>query len=46
MTFGMLLSVSDNDTIGKNEQQTVISISETRDLTSPTTWIPVVLAGP
>ena len=46
MTFGMLLSVSDNDTIGKNEQQTVISISETRDLTNPTTWIPVVLASP
>jgi hypothetical protein len=46
MTFGLLLSVSDNDTIGKNEQQTVISISETRDLTNPTTWIPVVLAGP
>jgi len=46
MTFGLLLSVSDNDTIGKNEQQTVISISETRNLTNPTTWIPVVLASP
>jgi len=46
MTLGLLLSVSDNDTIGKNEQQTVISISETRNLTNPTTWIPVVLASP
>ena len=46
LTIGFLLSVSDNDSIGKNEQQTVISISETRNLTNPSTWIPFVLANP
>jgi hypothetical protein len=46
MTLGFLLSVSDNDTIGKNEQQTVISILETRNLTNPSTWIPVTLVNP
>ncbi len=46
MTLGFLLSVSDNDFIGQNKQQTVISISETRNLTNPTTWLPVVLGAP
>lgn len=46
MTLGFLLSVSDNDTLGKNEQQTVISISQTRNLTNPATWLPVMLAAP
>ena len=46
MTLGFLLSVSDNDFIGQNKQQTVISISETRNLTNPTTWLPVILAAP
>ncbi len=46
MTLGFLLSVSDNDSIGKNEQQSVISFSEPRLLTNPSTWVPVVLAAP
>lgn len=46
MSLRFLLSVSDNDSIGKNEQQSVISISQTRNLTNPATWLPLTLANP
>jgi hypothetical protein len=46
MTLGFLHSVSDNDTMGKHEQQTGISMLETSNLTNASTWIPVTLVNP
>lgn len=45
MQMGILISVSDNDSSGINAQQTVISFQE-RNLTNPSTWAPLELAGP
>ena len=42
--MGILISVSDNDSSGINVQQTVISFQE-RNLTNPSTWAPLELAG-
>ncbi|MEK7276410.1 MAG: sugar-binding protein [Chloroflexota bacterium] len=41
--FGFALSVSDNDTPGTAEQQSLISIVGTRKLTDPTTWGTLIL---
>ena len=38
LTLGFLLSISDNDWVNKNEQQTVVSFSTVRALHDPTTW--------
>ena len=38
MTFGMVASVSDNDSPGANEQQCMISSSPVRDFNNPRTW--------
>jgi hypothetical protein len=42
-TFGFTLSVSDNDTPGTTEQQSMISSVDTRRLTNPTTWGTLIL---
>jgi hypothetical protein len=42
-TFGFVLSVSDNDTPGTAEQQSLISTVSTRKLTNPTTWGTLIL---
>jgi hypothetical protein len=42
-TFGFVLSVSDNDTPGTTEQQSMISSVDTRRLTNPTTWGTLIL---
>jgi len=44
--FGFLFSVSDNDTIDKDTQQSVISFAPQRQLHDPTTWYDLVLGGP
>jgi hypothetical protein len=36
--FGFMLSISDNDTAGKNLQESMVSSSTGRRLTDPTTW--------
>jgi len=41
--FGFVLSVSDNDTKGTTEQQSLISSVSTRKLTNPTTWGTLIL---
>jgi beta-glucosidase len=44
--FGFLFSVSDNDTIDKDTQQSVISFAPQRLLHDPTSWRDLVLGGP
>jgi len=44
--FGFLFSVSDNDSIDKDEQHSVISFAPQRMLHDPTTWRDLVLGGP
>ncbi|HKJ27219.1 MAG TPA: sugar-binding protein [Anaerolineales bacterium] len=46
MAMGFLLSVSDNDSINRVEQQSVLSFASERSLSNPTTWVPVVLVIP
>lgn len=38
MHMGFAISISDNDSSGSNEQQTMVSNVSTRRLTDPTTW--------
>lgn len=42
-TYGLALNVSDNDTPGTAEQQSMISSSPARRLTDPTTWGTLIL---
>ncbi|MDH3944068.1 MAG: hypothetical protein OEV06_08255 [Anaerolineae bacterium] len=44
--FGFAISISDNDAVGKNWQQSMVSNVGTRHLTNPTSWGDLVLAGP
>jgi len=44
--FGFALSISDNDAVGQNWQQSMVSNVRTRYLWDPTTWGDVVLAKP
>jgi hypothetical protein len=44
--FGFLFSVSDNDSIDKDEQHSVISFAPQRQIHDPTTWRDLVLGGP
>ncbi len=44
--FGFLFSVSDNDSIDKDQQQSVISFAPQRQIHDPTTWRDLVLGGP
>jgi hypothetical protein len=44
--FGFLFSISDNDTAGKNAQQTVVSFAPQRLLHDPTAWYDLLLGGP
>jgi hypothetical protein len=46
MAMGFLLSVSDNDSVNRIEQQSVLSFVSERALSNPTTWVPVVLVIP
>ena len=43
MHFGFMLSVSDNDMIGQEVQQSVVSFAPLRSLNDPTTWYDLVL---
>ena len=43
--FGFAISVSDNDTVGTTEQQSMVSSTSTRRLTNPTTWSELVLGN-
>lgn len=38
LRLGFLLSVSDNDSVNSNQQQTVVSFASSRALHNPTTW--------
>lgn len=44
--FGFAISISDNDAVGQNWQQSMISNVGTRYLLDPTTWGNIVLTGP
>jgi len=44
--FGFALSISDNDRVGKNLQQSMVSLVSTRVLTAPTTWGDLTLVKP
>lgn len=46
MTLGFLLSVSDNDMLNMNAQQSVVSFSPLRELQNPTTWSELLLLNP
>lgn len=46
MTFGFLLSISDNDMQYTNAQQSVVSFSEGRELQNPTSWSELLLINP
>ncbi len=46
LTLGFLLSISDNDSIGQNAQQTVVSFRSERALHNPSTWAPLFLLKP
>lgn len=46
MTLGFLLSVSDNDMLNMNTQQSVVSFIEGRELQNPTTWSELLLVNP
>ncbi len=46
MHFGFAFSVSDNDSAGTSQQQTLVSIAEHRRFNDPTTWIDLHLIGP
>lgn len=46
MTIGFLLSVSDNDMLNMNAQQSVVSFVELRELQNPTTWSVLTLVNP
>jgi hypothetical protein len=46
MFLGFLLSVSDNDSINRIEQQSVLSFSPERALHNPSTWVPILLINP
>ncbi|TAK12540.1 MAG: hypothetical protein EPO32_08255 [Anaerolineae bacterium] len=45
-TFGGLVSVSDNDDVTANTQQTVVSFAPGRAIHDPTTWRDLVLLAP
>ncbi|MBI3159570.1 MAG: hypothetical protein HYZ26_08240 [Chloroflexi bacterium] len=45
-TFGFLFSVSDNDDVTSNAQQTVVSFAPGRALHDPTTWRDLILLAP
>jgi hypothetical protein len=46
LTLGFLLSVSDNDMLNMNAQQSVVSFLEGRELQNPTTWGTLSLVNP
>jgi hypothetical protein len=46
LTLGFLLSVSDNDMLNMNAQQSVVSFVEIRELQNPTTWSELTLVNP
>lgn len=43
--FGFAISISDNDAVGENWQQSMVSNVGTRHLLDPTSWGDIVLAG-
>jgi hypothetical protein len=46
MTLGFLLSISDNDMLNMNAQQSVVSFSAGRELQNPTSWGELLLINP
>ena len=46
MILGFLLSISDNDMLGMNAQQSVASFSALRELQNPTSWGELLLVNP
>jgi hypothetical protein len=46
LTLGFLFSVSDNDMLNMNAQQSVVSFIEGRELQNPTTWGTLSLVNP
>lgn len=43
MVMGFTVSISDNDTPGTQDQQTMVSMANTRKLTDPTSWGSLIL---
>lgn len=46
LTLGFLLSVADNDSVNRIEQQSVLSFASERALSNPTTWATLALINP